>query len=176
MEAIDTSQSVFSGHDTDPQDTEGNKQHAVKGLPSTTLKDGTRKSKLLLEGTTTYPKDSEGHIQPVDIGFLSTSDECIRKSQPLPEGKPTDAKYPKGNIQPAGRWINVGLKLGLLQEILPEPTSNKLYNSIMQAGNPVKEILLKLNLPDHRSCKDAYGGMYKGSVLSKASDGNSFSP
>ncbi|GJR12071.1 retrovirus-related pol polyprotein from transposon TNT 1-94 [Tanacetum coccineum] len=110
LEAIDTSQSVFSGHGTDPQDTEGNKQHAVKGLPSTTPKDGTRKSKLLLEGTTTYPKVLEGHIQPVDIGFLSTSDECIRKSQPLPEGKPTDAKYPKGNIQPAGRWLKAQVK------------------------------------------------------------------
>nr|GEV46209.1 hypothetical protein [Tanacetum cinerariifolium] len=37
-------------------------------------------------------------------------------------------------------------------EILLEPTSNKLMkDSILQAGNPVKEILLKLNLPDHRS-------------------------
>ncbi|GJW14868.1 hypothetical protein Tco_0019001 [Tanacetum coccineum] len=35
-------------------------------------------------------------------------------------------------------------------EILLEPTSNKL----MVAGNPVKEILLKLNLPDHRLLKD----------------------
>ncbi|GJY34435.1 hypothetical protein Tco_0418904 [Tanacetum coccineum] len=32
-------------------------------------------------------------------------------------------------------------------EILLEPTSNKL----MVAGNPVKKILLKLNLSDHRS-------------------------
>nr|GEZ96047.1 putative reverse transcriptase domain-containing protein [Tanacetum cinerariifolium] len=32
-------------------------------------------------------------------------------------------------------------------EILLEPTSNKL----MVAGNPVKDILLKLNLPDHMS-------------------------
>nr|GEV28483.1 hypothetical protein [Tanacetum cinerariifolium] len=27
-------------------------------------------------------------------------------------------------------------------------------DSILQAGNPVKEILLKLNLPDHRTLKD----------------------
>ncbi|GJU55823.1 hypothetical protein Tco_1229537 [Tanacetum coccineum] len=27
----------------------------------------------------------------------------------------------------------------------------KFVDSILQAGNPVKEILLKLNLPDHRS-------------------------
>ncbi|GKD01145.1 hypothetical protein Tco_1171419, partial [Tanacetum coccineum] len=26
------------------------------------------------------------------------------------------------------------------------------------AGNPVKEILLKLNLPDHRTLKDGHGG------------------
>nr|GEW19965.1 hypothetical protein [Tanacetum cinerariifolium] len=37
-------------------------------------------------------------------------------------------------------------------EHLLEPTSNKLSkDSILQARNPVKEILLKLNLPDHRS-------------------------
>ncbi|GJU16377.1 hypothetical protein Tco_1144343 [Tanacetum coccineum] len=35
-------------------------------------------------------------------------------------------------------------------EILLEPTSNKL----MVARNPVKELLLKLNLPDHRKLKD----------------------
>ncbi|GJT67195.1 putative reverse transcriptase domain-containing protein [Tanacetum coccineum] len=40
----------------------------------------------------------------------------------------------------------------MTMEILLEPTSNKLsVDSILQAGNPVKEILLKLNLPDHRS-------------------------
>nr|GEV50990.1 hypothetical protein [Tanacetum cinerariifolium] len=38
-------------------------------------------------------------------------------------------------------------------EILIEPTSNKLMveRFYTSAGNPVKEILLKLNLPDHRS-------------------------
>ncbi|GJU33500.1 hypothetical protein Tco_1181854 [Tanacetum coccineum] len=38
-------------------------------------------------------------------------------------------------------------------EILVEPTSNKLMVERFDtsAGNPVKEILLKLNLPDHRS-------------------------
>ncbi|GJR18368.1 hypothetical protein Tco_0966895 [Tanacetum coccineum] len=37
-------------------------------------------------------------------------------------------------------------------EILLESTSNKLMvDSILQAGNPVKEILLKLNLPNHMS-------------------------
>ncbi|GJT87561.1 hypothetical protein Tco_1069278 [Tanacetum coccineum] len=37
-------------------------------------------------------------------------------------------------------------------EILPVSTSNNTaVDSILQAGNPVKEILLKLNLPDHRS-------------------------
>ncbi|GJS15405.1 hypothetical protein Tco_0409877 [Tanacetum coccineum] len=40
----------------------------------------------------------------------------------------------------------------MTMEILLEPTSNKLLvDSILQAGNPVNEILLKLNLPDHRS-------------------------
>ncbi|GKB36771.1 hypothetical protein Tco_0881713 [Tanacetum coccineum] len=41
-------------------------------------------------------------------------------------------------------------------EILLEPTSNKLMVERFDtsAGNPVKEILLKLNLPDHRIFKD----------------------
>nr|GEV22848.1 hypothetical protein [Tanacetum cinerariifolium] len=33
-----------------------------------------------------------------------------------------------------------------------------LKDSILQAGNPVKEILLKLNLPDHRILKDGGEG------------------
>ncbi|GKC99277.1 hypothetical protein Tco_1169552 [Tanacetum coccineum] len=38
----------------------------------------------------------------------------------------------------------------MTMEILLEPTSNKLLvDSILVAGNPVKEILLNLNLPDH---------------------------
>ncbi|GJS38313.1 hypothetical protein Tco_0563356 [Tanacetum coccineum] len=41
--------------------------------------------------------------------------------------------------------------LTMTMEILLEPTSNKLLvDSTLQAGNPVKEILPKLNLPDHR--------------------------
>ncbi|GKD02482.1 hypothetical protein Tco_1177456 [Tanacetum coccineum] len=41
-------------------------------------------------------------------------------------------------------------------EILLEPTSNKLMVERFDTsvGNPVKEILLKLNLPDHRILKD----------------------
>ncbi|GJX18623.1 hypothetical protein Tco_0221300, partial [Tanacetum coccineum] len=41
----------------------------------------------------------------------------------------------------------------MTMEILLEPTSNKLMVEIFDtsAGNPVKEILLKLNLPDHKS-------------------------
>ncbi|GJZ66860.1 hypothetical protein Tco_0630100 [Tanacetum coccineum] len=57
-------------------------------------------------------------------------------------------------------------------EILLEPTSNKLMvehaefdesnanvleRFYTSAGNPVKEILLKLNLPDHRILKDGHG-------------------
>ncbi|GJW17689.1 hypothetical protein Tco_0025125, partial [Tanacetum coccineum] len=40
----------------------------------------------------------------------------------------------------------------MMMEILPEPTLNKLCGrSNAYAENPVKEILLNLNLPDHRS-------------------------
>nr|GFB02261.1 hypothetical protein [Tanacetum cinerariifolium] len=47
------------------------------------------------------------------------------------------------------------LKVGDM-EILLEPTSNKLIVERFDtsAGNHVKEILLKLNLPDHRILKD----------------------
>nr|GEU43298.1 hypothetical protein [Tanacetum cinerariifolium] len=38
--------------------------------------------------------------------------------------------------------------------LLSETLSCCLKDSILQAGNPVKEILLKLNLPDHRILKD----------------------
>ncbi|GJV02372.1 hypothetical protein Tco_1335941 [Tanacetum coccineum] len=46
-------------------------------------------------------------------------------------------------------------------EILLEPTSNKLMveRFYTSAGNPVKKILLKLNLPDHRKLKN--GGEVK---------------
>ncbi|GKE60095.1 hypothetical protein Tco_1510462, partial [Tanacetum coccineum] len=54
--------------------------------------------------------------------------------------------------------IRVILKFTMEMEILLEPTSNngRLNTS---AGNHVKEILLKLNLPDHRILKD--GGEVK---------------
>ncbi|GKD59941.1 hypothetical protein Tco_1297450 [Tanacetum coccineum] len=65
-------------------------------------RDGTRKSNLLPEGTTTDPKDLEGHIQPLDTGLQSIYNEGIRSSKPLPEGKPSDANDREGNTQPAG--------------------------------------------------------------------------
>nr|GEW33201.1 hypothetical protein [Tanacetum cinerariifolium] len=46
--------------------------------------------------------DSEGNIQPVNIGLLSTSDEGIHSSKPLHEGKRTNAKDPEENIQTSG--------------------------------------------------------------------------
>ncbi|GKE54764.1 hypothetical protein Tco_1489920, partial [Tanacetum coccineum] len=44
----------------------------------------------------------------------------------------------------------------MTMEILLEPTSNKLLVERFDTsdGNPVKEILLKLNLADHRILKD----------------------
>nr|GEV62461.1 hypothetical protein [Tanacetum cinerariifolium] len=69
--------SMSSGQSTNPYDTEGNKQSAVKGFPFTKPKDGTRKSKLLPEGKTIDPKDSEGNIQPTDMGLLSTYDKML---------------------------------------------------------------------------------------------------
>ncbi|GJS66488.1 hypothetical protein Tco_0681052 [Tanacetum coccineum] len=64
--------------------------------------------------------------------------------------------------------IRSGSVLGLLykcvlireSEILLEPTSNKLMveQFYTSAGNPVKGILLKLNIPDHRILKDGGEG------------------
>ncbi|GJU78337.1 hypothetical protein Tco_1275407 [Tanacetum coccineum] len=56
--------------------------------------------------------------------------------------------------------INQSELLTMKMEILLEPTSNKLMveRFYTLAGNPVKEILLKLNLPDHRIRKDGGEG------------------
>ncbi|GJZ83696.1 hypothetical protein Tco_0648869 [Tanacetum coccineum] len=55
-------------------------------------------------------------------------------------------------------------------EILLEPTSNKLLVDSIQAGNPVKEILFKLNLPDNRVDPHGFEGYLKMEV--KVPDSN----
>ncbi|GKB57679.1 threonine--tRNA ligase, mitochondrial 1-like protein [Tanacetum coccineum] len=60
------------------------------------------------------------------------------------------------------RTLNIRvISFTMKMEILLESTSNKLMveRFYTSAGNPVKEILLKLNLPDHRKLKD--GGEVK---------------
>nr|GEV49752.1 retrovirus-related Pol polyprotein from transposon TNT 1-94 [Tanacetum cinerariifolium] len=53
----------------------------------------------------------------------------------------------------------VPTKMELVLEQTQQGTSHEvLKDSILQTGNPVKEILLKLNLPDHRILKDGYEG------------------
>ncbi|GKB82297.1 hypothetical protein Tco_0949192 [Tanacetum coccineum] len=71
METIGTSQSVFSGQTTDPQDTKGDIQPAIKGLP-TTLDEGTRSSKHFLKGKPTDAKDPRGNKQPTSMGSRFT--------------------------------------------------------------------------------------------------------
>ncbi|GKE91182.1 hypothetical protein Tco_1572277, partial [Tanacetum coccineum] len=79
-----------------------NKQLAGTGLPSTQLDEGTRKSQLLLEGTTTDPKDSGGNIQSADKRLPSTvSNEGTVKTMLLPEGSHGD-KDSEGFKQPTG--------------------------------------------------------------------------
>ncbi|GJU47680.1 hypothetical protein Tco_1217235 [Tanacetum coccineum] len=70
-EATDTSQSMSSGQTTDPQNTEGNIQPAVKGLPST-LDEGTRSSKPLPKGKPIDAKDTGRNKQPTGMGSPST--------------------------------------------------------------------------------------------------------
>ncbi|GJY89397.1 hypothetical protein Tco_0504593 [Tanacetum coccineum] len=70
------------------------------GLPST-LDEGTRKSKPLLESTATHPKDSGGNIQSLDRDLTSTTyDEGTAKTTPHPEGSLGDIDL-GGNIPPA---------------------------------------------------------------------------
>nr|GEY15641.1 xylulose kinase-1 [Tanacetum cinerariifolium] len=71
-------------------------------------------------------------------------------------GYPTDGSltFYKAKLSPQWRFL-IHILIYLKMEIPLEPTSNKLMvDSILQAGNPVKKILLKLNLPDHRILKD----------------------
>ncbi|GJS26665.1 hypothetical protein Tco_0487285 [Tanacetum coccineum] len=75
-------------HEKEPSEATNTSQSMPSG------QNGTRKSKLLPEGKTTDPKDSEGNIQLADMGLLSTSNKGIHNLKPLPEGKPADAKYP----------------------------------------------------------------------------------
>ncbi|GJV24066.1 hypothetical protein Tco_1376761 [Tanacetum coccineum] len=77
---------------TDPQDTQGNIQPVVKGLPST-IDEDIHTSSPLFEANLNDPKYSEGNIHPVDKGLPATNpDEGTYKSQPLPEGTTTDLK------------------------------------------------------------------------------------
>nr|GEW36919.1 hypothetical protein [Tanacetum cinerariifolium] len=94
------SHSVSSSITPDPQDLERNIQLASVGLPSTP-DEGTRKSKPLLEGTATYPKDSGGNVQPLDRYLTFTSaDEGMAKTMSRPEWSLGD-KGSEGNIPPA---------------------------------------------------------------------------
>ncbi|GJR32155.1 hypothetical protein Tco_1108387 [Tanacetum coccineum] len=75
-ETIGTSQSVSSGQTTDPQDTKGDIQPAIKGLP-TTLDEGTRSSKHFLKGKPTDAKDPRGNKQPTGMGSRFTHPDDV---------------------------------------------------------------------------------------------------
>ncbi|GKF61718.1 hypothetical protein Tco_0181772, partial [Tanacetum coccineum] len=93
------SHSVSSGIVPDPQDLERNIQLASIGLPST-LDEGTRKSKPLLESTATHPKDAGENKKPLDRDItFTTFDEGTAKTTPRPEGSIGD-KDLRGNIPP----------------------------------------------------------------------------
>ncbi|GKA99732.1 hypothetical protein Tco_0827726 [Tanacetum coccineum] len=68
---------------------------------SSTLDEGTRKSKPLPESTATPPKDSRGNIQPLDRDITSTtSNEGTAKTTSRPEGS-LGNKDSGGNMRPA---------------------------------------------------------------------------
>ncbi|GJZ52343.1 hypothetical protein Tco_0606858 [Tanacetum coccineum] len=100
IEGFEQSQSVSLGTIPDPQDLERDIKLASTGLPST-LEEGTRQSKPLLEGTATHPKDLGGSKQPLNKDITSTnSNEGMAKTTPRPEGSLRD-KDSEGNIPPA---------------------------------------------------------------------------
>ncbi|GKC46486.1 hypothetical protein Tco_1064208 [Tanacetum coccineum] len=65
--------------------------------------------------------------------------------------------YSNPMIQPEPEGSTQGYPLDSV-EVLRYDTKGEKKDSILQAGNPVKEILLKLNLPDHRILKDGGEG------------------
>nr|GEY38415.1 retrovirus-related Pol polyprotein from transposon TNT 1-94 [Tanacetum cinerariifolium] len=84
-EGSEQSHSVFSGTVPDPQDLERDIQLASTGLPFT-LDESTRKSKPLLDGTITHPKESGGNVQPFDRDLTFTnSDKGAAETTPRPE-------------------------------------------------------------------------------------------
>ncbi|GJU86265.1 hypothetical protein Tco_1293811 [Tanacetum coccineum] len=59
------------------------------------------------------------------------------------------------------RWCDsIRIKLVLEHAEFDESNANVLERFYTLAGNPVKEILLKLNLPDHRILKDGGEGTW----------------
>ncbi|GJX83468.1 hypothetical protein Tco_0332949 [Tanacetum coccineum] len=99
-EGSEQSHLVSSGTVPDPQDLERNIQLASVGL-SSTLDEGTLKTKPLLESTATPPKDPGENIKPLDRDITSTtSAEGTAKTTPRPEGLLRD-KDLGGNIPPA---------------------------------------------------------------------------
>nr|GEY62011.1 retrovirus-related Pol polyprotein from transposon TNT 1-94 [Tanacetum cinerariifolium] len=77
----------------------GNKQPAIKGLPSTSDED-IHKSSPLFEAKPTNPQNTEGNKQPVVKGLPATHPgEGARKTKPLSEGTTIDPKDVRRNIQ-----------------------------------------------------------------------------
>nr|GEV09951.1 hypothetical protein [Tanacetum cinerariifolium] len=77
------------------------KRKKLKSKKRPTKTKGTRKSQLLLDATTTDPKDSRGKNQPADKELPSmVSNKGMVKTTPLPEG-PLEDKDSEGNKRPA---------------------------------------------------------------------------
>ncbi|GJV51891.1 hypothetical protein Tco_1447632 [Tanacetum coccineum] len=96
-ESSEQSYSISSTTVPNPQDLNRDIQLASTGFPST-LDEGTRKSKPLLEGSATHPQDSRGNKQPFDRDTTSmTPNKGPAKTTPRPEGSLGD-KDSGGNI------------------------------------------------------------------------------
>ncbi|GJT72823.1 hypothetical protein Tco_1032109 [Tanacetum coccineum] len=87
------------------------------------------------------------HFINNDLVYLSGGVSSRKYATSVTKTKAADY----GNI----KWIEDLVPNSIWREV---PVSYDKYalwkDSILQAGNPVKEILLKLNLPDHRTLKD----------------------
>ncbi|GKC77746.1 hypothetical protein Tco_1128520, partial [Tanacetum coccineum] len=94
----------------------------------------------------------------IALRMLMRSDELYKFSDRTLTGLRTSLDDITKNIQieylPKRRWSTLKKKRANIMIKFDESNTHVLERFYTSAGNPVKEILLKLNLPDHRKLKD----------------------
>nr|GEW52473.1 hypothetical protein [Tanacetum cinerariifolium] len=113
----------------------------------------------------------EKHHHPTACGRSSTSDGTLNDVRTaldnrLKEPEGSTQGYPLVSVEvlrydKRSKGENMGIVstvMGLILEQTQQGISHEVSMIHTEAGNPVKEILLKLNLPDHRTLKDGGEG------------------